>query len=226
LPNQFGVRGVDFAQSSARHFSDQHCQQPETGVHLKITSLHTAAAACLSLLSPIALAHPGHGLALTDGVLHPLTGFDHLLAMLGIGLWAARQNGAARWLVPASFVTLMATAAWLATLGHTLPFIESGIATSVLLIGLLIAFAARLPAAVGVTLVGMFAVFHGVAHGIEMPASGSGWVYGTGFLGTTVLLHAAGFFIGTTLNKHGTIARISGAGIAACGGFLALQALH
>jgi urease accessory protein len=193
---------------------------------LKISALRFPLLVSLSLFCPLVLAHPGHGSAVTDGILHPLTGLDHLLAMFGIGLWSAQQSGRVRWLIPAAFVALMALSAWIATLGHGPAFVDSGIAASVLLIGLLISFSARTSSFAGVAIVSVFAVFHGFGHGAEMPHAISGWLYGGGFLATTILLHAIGFLSGTALNKTHKLMRISGAGIAVCGGFMVLQGLH
>jgi urease accessory protein len=194
--------------------------------HLKIISLPSALAISLSLFSPLVFAHSGHGGAIANGFLHPLTGIDHLLAMLGVGVWSAQQSGRARWAIPVSFVSLMAVSAWIAALGYSPAFVESGIATSVLLIGLLISFSARASAVVGASVASVFAVFHGLAHGLELPGSVNGSLYGVGFLATTILLHAAGIFLGSELKAHRKLARIGGAGIAVCGGFLALQGLH
>jgi urease accessory protein len=192
---------------------------------LKISALRFPLLVSLSLFCPLVLAHPGHGSAITDGVLHPLTGLDHLLAMLGIGLWSAQQSGRARWLIPASFVTLMALSASIAPLGDSPGLIESGIAASVLLIGLLISFSAKTSAIAGAAIVSVFAVFHGYAHGAEMPHT-SGWLYGGGFVAMTILLHAIGFLGGTALNNKHKLMRMGGAGIAMCGGFMVLQGLH
>lgn len=193
---------------------------------MKISSLRISLAVLLSLLCPLVLAHPSHGSGIADGLLHPLTGLDHLLAMVGVGLWSAQQSGHSRWLIPGSFVLLMGFAGWLGTLGYSLPFIESGIATSVLLIGLLISFSIKTSALFGMLMVGMFAVLHGFAHGTEMPPSVSAWQFGAGFMLTTTLLHAIGFLSGTALHKNEKLMRIGGAGIAMCGGFLVFPGLH
>jgi urease accessory protein len=198
--------------------------------HLKTMSPRLALALALTLFSPLVLAHPGHGGAIADGILHPLTGLDHLVAMLGIGIWSAQQSGRARWLIPASFVCLMGASAWTAVLG-TVPgyspaFIESGIAASVLLIGLLISFSTRASALAGASIAAVFAVFHGFAHGAELPGSVNGWLYGGGFLATTILLQVAGLVVGNRLKTHHALVRFGGAGITVWGGLLALQGLH
>jgi len=161
-----------------------------------------------------AAAHPGHGMSYMSGLAHPLSGADHLLAMLAVGLWASQLVGRARWLVPASFVTVMTVAGGLGMAGIALPMVESGIAASVLALGLLVAMTARLPVASSSALVALFAVFHGYAHGAEMPAEGSVWAYGLGFVLSTAALHVAGLVLGRFNHK---LARVLGAAIAMAG---------
>ena len=131
---------------------------------------------CIALMSvafsSIAQAHPGHGGGLLAGIAHPLFGLDHVLAMVAVGVWAFQLGGRARWLVPASFVALMAVACGAGIAGVALPLVEAGIATSVLVLGLLIAFAVRVTPAFGAGIVALFAIFHGHAHGAEMPLMG------------------------------------------------------
>ena len=112
----------------------------------------------------IANAHPGHGGDFMAGISHPLSGADHLLAMIAVGVWAYQLGGRANWMVPASFVSLMAVAGGIGIAGIPFPMIESGIATSVLILGLLITFSVRVTPAIGACVVAMFAVFHGYAH--------------------------------------------------------------
>src|SRR5471032_3382046 len=145
----------------------------------------------LPLLFPVlAQAHPGHDLTwdFGGGFAHPLSGWDHLLAMTAVGLWAAQLGGRARWFVPSAFVGVMALAAVFGHFFGTIPGTEQGIAASILILGLLIATTARLPVAAGMALVGVFAVFHGVAHGAERPATAGGLGYGAGFVAATALL--------------------------------------
>lgn len=180
------------------------------------------------VIVPLAQAHPGHDgdhgdftWDFSGGVLHPLTGFDHLIAMLAVGLWAAQLGGRARWLVPAVFVALMTLGAALARSGVVLPGVEHMIAASVLVLGLLIATAARLPVAAGMTLVGLFAAFHGFAHGAEMPAGSQALSYGLGFIFATALIHAAGVGLGVvTATRSEKITRYAGWAIAASGAVL------
>lgn len=173
------------------------------------------------IFSGIAQAHPGHGGGYMAGIAHPFTGLDHVLAMLAVGIWAAQLGGRARWLVPGSFVALMAVAgsAGMAGIG-ALPMAESGIATSVLLLGLLIAFSVKLPTVLGAGIAGLFAIFHGYAHGAEMPMLSAPWQYGAGFVLSTAVLHGLGLLLGQGLNKQAIGLRAVGAAIAASGAWM------
>jgi len=124
-----------------------------------------------------ALAHTGVGAAsgFTHGFLHPLGGLDHVFAMIGVGLFAAVLGGRALWLVPLSFVTMMVVGAALGIAGVALPHVEIGIAFSVVALGAMVAFQWKFPLAVAALVVGLFAIFHGHAHGAEMPDSISGY---------------------------------------------------
>jgi len=167
-----------------------------------------------------AFAHPGHSSVdgIASGFAHPLSGWDHLLAMIAIGLWAAQLGGRACWRVPAAFVSVMALAAVGGHFLGVMPGVDQGIAASVLVLGLLIACAARLPLMASVALVGVFGIFHGVAHGAEMPATAGGLAFGAGFIGATVLLHAAGIGLGlATARLSERAPRLLGWGIAAAG---------
>jgi urease accessory protein len=189
-------------------------------LHLR-RSIQTAS--LLWALPVLVQAHPGHeGHDVTwdfaGGFAHPLSGWDHLLAMIAVGLWAAQLGGRARWLVPAAFVGVMALGAALARTGVPMPGVEQGIAASVLALGLLIAAAVRLPLAAGMALVGLFAIFHGLAHGAEMPATTGGLAYGAGFVAATALLHAAGLGLGLlTARISGRATKFAGWAIAASG---------
>jgi len=165
-----------------------------------------------------AYAHiiPGDVHGFTSGFAHPLHGLDHILVMAAVGLWAAQLGGRARWLVPASFVGVMALGGALAMAGLRIPFTEEGILLSVLVMGILVAVAARFPLAACMAIVGLFAFFHGHSHGTEMPANALGCAYGLGFVLATALLHASGIVLGTTaqqLSKTPVI-RFAGAAIA------------
>lgn len=177
------------------------------------------AAAAVSFPS-LAMAHPGHGeaLGLAHGFAHPLSGLDHILAMVTVGLLAAQLGGRALWLVPASFVTVMALGGCLGVAGIGMPFVELGIALSVVVLGGVVAFGLATPVAVAMGLAGFFAIFHGYAHGAEMPGSAGGLAYGAGFIAATVLLHALGIAGGLLL---GRTAQTNGARAIKCLGALA-----
>jgi urease accessory protein len=149
----------------------------------------------LCLLPTIAQAHTGvdHGSGFAAGWHHPIAGLDHLLTMVAVGLWAAQMGGRARWALPLSFVTVMAIGGLWGISGLPLPGIEVGIILSNLVLGALVLGAVRLPLGAGLALVAMSALFHGAAHGAEMPPSASAFSYAIGFLVATIGLHLAGF---------------------------------
>ena len=168
-------------------------------------ALRLSAAATLALIPAIASAHPGHegAAGLAHGFMHPLGGIDHILAMVAVGLIAARLGGRALWLVPASFVVTMAVAGLAGMAGIGLAHAEAGIALSLLVLGAMIALRLTMPVAAAMALVGFFAIFHGYAHGAEMPETVSGLAYGAGFLAATALLHGLGIALGLTINQSG-----------------------
>ena len=185
--------------------------------------LRKALYAIALFLSPaMAFAHTGHDHAgLLSGVAHPITGLDHLLAMLAVGLWAAQQSGAARWALPLTFVTSMLLGGLLGFAGVELPLLEAGIAGSVLAFGLLVAVAARLPMAVALGLTALFALTHGVAHGLELPALASPWGYAAGFVAATAALHAAGYLAVRHLPRAAApLVRMAGGASAVAGAWL------
>ena len=163
-----------------------------------------ALTAALVLAPSLAFAHPGlpgHTHDLTTGFLHPLGGLDHILAMVAVGLFAAQLGGRALWLVPASFVTMMAAAGLAGMSGVALPMTETGIALSVIVLGAAVALRASMPVAAAMALVGFFAIFHGYAHGLETPETASGLAYGLGFVAATALLHGLGIGLGVVLGR-------------------------
>src|SRR5262245_22655719 len=131
----------------------------------------TATALSLALLPTAASAHVGFGdtNGFVQGFMHPISGIDHLLAMVAVGLFAARLGGNAKWVVPLTFVLVMTLTGVLGMTGVSIPFVEIGIALSVIVLGLAVASQSGLPLTVAVALVGFFAIFHGHAHGAEMP---------------------------------------------------------
>jgi urease accessory protein len=154
-----------------------------------------------------ALAHTGVGDAtgFAHGFLHPIGGLDHVLVMVAVGVLAAHLSGHALWLVPGAFVLVMAVGGALAMVGVELPFVEIGVALSVVALGAAIALRLDLPLAAAMALVGLFAVFHGQAHGAEMPETASGLAYGAGFILATTLLHVVGIGLGIALARLGPL---------------------
>lgn len=175
-----------------------------------ISTVRRAAMAALFLaaMCGAALAHTGHGDAggFAHGFTHPLGGLDHVLAMVAVGLFAAHLGGRALWLVPATFVAAMALGGALGMAGVALPFVETAIALSVVVFGLAVALRMSVPVLGAMALVGVFAIFHGHAHGAEMPADASGARYAGGFLLATALLHCAGIVLGLTIARLGAFA--------------------
>lgn len=191
-------------------------------MHLLLTAL------CAICLLPVsALAHTGAGQStgFSVGFIHPAGGTDHLLAMLAVGLWAAQMGGRAAWAVPGAFVGMMIAGGVLGMSGVHVPYLEAGILVSVLVLGVLVAGAFKLPLAIGGMLAGIFAVFHGHAHGAEMPIAVGAVSYSAGFALATALLHAAGILAGTGLRKLNIekITRFAGCGIALGGIYLAVS---
>lgn len=182
-------------------------------------------ALALAMLLPLpAYAHVGHGAThgFGNGFLHPFMGLDHLLAMTAVGIWAGQRGGRALWLLPVVFVLTMALGGALGVSGVGLPGVEAGIVASVLVLGVLIATAVRFPLLAASVLTAAFALFHGHAHGTEMPATLSGFAYGAGFCTATALLHGAGVALPTSLRRlvgerHPSWLRFAGAGIGAAG---------
>ncbi|TDW33475.1 urease accessory protein [Rhizobium azibense] len=175
-------------------------------------------------LPAAAYAHPvaGEAAGFAHGFTHPISGIDHVLAMIMVGVFAYQLGGRATWLVPATFVLVMALGGALGVAGIDIPFVEAGIALSVVLLGAVVAFNVKAPAAIAMAVVGLFATFHGHAHGAEMPESAAGAAYGGGFLIATALLHAVGLGLGYAIGRIGErrgfiVTRLAG-GIAAIAG--------
>ena len=175
------------------------------------------------LVATPALAHIERGQAagFFSGLSHPVSGMDHVLAMVAVGLWGAQLGAPAMWLLPVTFPMVMAMGGVLGLLGIPLPFVEIAIALSAVLLGIMVMSEARPPVAVAAIMVGFFAVFHGHAHGTELPAGQSGLLYSMGFVMATGCLHGLGITIGLIHRwPAGKIAlRIAGAGVALGGAF-------
>jgi urease accessory protein len=157
------------------------------------------AIAMFAASATVANAHVGVGDTggFAHGFWHPIGGIDHILAMVMVGLFAAQLGGRAMWLVPAAFVGVMAWGGVVGFSGLPLPFVELGIGLSIVVFGAAVAFCLKPVVAVAMGLVGFFALFHGFAHGAEMPDSVAGFTYGAGFVVATALLHAAGLGLGS-----------------------------
>jgi urease accessory protein len=187
---------------------------------IKKTPLPTAwqPALALLLLAPaVALAHVGQGDiggGLLSGFLHPIMGPDHVIAMVAVGMWGAQLGAPAIWILPVTFPIVMAFGGVLGALGVPIPGIEIGIAASAIALGGMVAFAARPPLWIAAVLVGIFAIFHGHAHGAELPESANAIAYSIGFVVATGGLHALGILIGVA-NRWPSGARLLRAGGAA-----------
>lgn len=185
----------------------------------------------VGLLAPaLALAHAGQG-DLSSGFIagfeHPLFGLDHGVAMIAVGLWGAQLGSPAIWLLPVTFPLVMAFGGLLGVLGVNLPGVEIGIAVSAIALGLMVALAVCPPLAVAGILVGLFALFHGYAHGAELPESGHALAYTLGFVIATGFLHVTGILIGL-INRWPWGLRslqAGGAAIAVCGMYFLLPHL-
>lgn len=186
------------------------------------------AAVLLGAASAPAYAHIGIGptSSFSAGFLHPLSGLDHLTVMIAVGLWAALKGGKAIWAWPAAFVGVMLAGAGLGMAHVPLPFVEPGILASVVALGLLVALAVDLPVSAGMAIIGVFALFHGHAHGAEAPENIGGLEYMMGFAIATAMLHAAGIGVGfASGSRYRPLTRSAGAVCAAIGVSLAFGAL-
>lgn len=176
----------------------------------------------LILLMPAtASAHSETGTVggFTSGFLHPLTGLDHIVAMVAVGLWGAYLGAPAMWLLPVVFPVVMALGGALGVLAVPLPGVEKCIALSGIILGLAVAFAARPPLWIAAVIVGFFAIFHGHAHGTELPESANAMTYAVGFVLATGLLHLSGIALGLLVRWPWgrVLVRVSGAAIAIIG---------
>jgi urease accessory protein len=183
--------------------------------------------AAAAAMSGAAAAHTGHGThGLLEGLAHPVSGADHLLAMLAVGLWAAvALPQGRRWQAPALFVAVMAAAATLAGLGIAVPTgLETAIAASVVLLGGLLIGGQRVAAPAGLALVAVSAALHGAAHGLEMAPATSALAYGTGFVAATAAWHAVGLIAGGGLRRLGGAAQAAAGSLVGAGGLLMLLA--
>lgn len=162
-----------------------------------------------SSFSSLSYAHPGHGLAsVYTGFAHPFTGLDHLLVMLAIGIWAAHIGGKARWQLPLTFLALMTVGATLGLAGMQVAGVETAIAASVLAMGVLLMLLTPIQPQLRFLIVGVFALVHGIAHGVELSAQ-STWAALVGMLLATALLHGMGLWLGQRLSQQQAISRLA-----------------
>ncbi|WP_219216058.1 HupE/UreJ family protein [Variovorax boronicumulans] len=196
------------------------------------SSFPSLAITALGLLPLLASAHVGvdggahHDIGFVQGFVHPFTGLDHLAAMVAVGLWSALIARTGRDLLwaPLGFAGMLLAGALLGLAGVQVPAVEPMIAASLLVIGLLVATRLRLPGPVAAVVVGVFAVFHGVAHGYELAGDHGAGLAIAGMVLATALLHTAGIAVGWTLRQRGAwLPRVAGAAVALFGAALLAQ---
>jgi urease accessory protein len=197
--------------------------------HAIANSMRQLLALLVLLIAAPAWAHTAEGVAggFISGFLHPIAGWDHVVAMVAVGLWGAFLGRPAVWLLPVVFPMVMAFGGALGVVGVPLPGVEIGIAMSAIVLGAMVASAARPPLWVAALIVAVFAIFHGHAHGTELPQSASPIAYSLGFVMATGCLHAAGIGLSllTRWRQGQALVRAGGGAIAALGVFFLSQAL-
>jgi urease accessory protein len=195
-------RGVSTSQVSKKEFS------------MRFPKTATLFAIILSLLAFPALAHTGDGYGggFVAGFTHPILGWDHVAAMVAVGLWGAFLGAPAIWILPVVFPLVMALGAAAGIVGLPVPAVETGIALSAVVLGLMIALAARPPLWIAAVIVGAFAVFHGYAHGTELPSTVNAFAYAVGFVVSTGLLHLIGIGFGLLVKWPAGRVAVRGAG--------------
>lgn len=181
------------------------------------------------LCAPMAFAHPlkGEAVGFLTGFRHPISGLDHVLAMVAVGLWGAQLGAPAIWVLPLAFPMVMAFGGMLGLMGVPLPGTEYGIAFSAIMLGAAVMFEARPRLGFAAALVGFFAIFHGYAHGTELPPGQSALLYSMGFVIATGCLHCMGIGIGTIhrWSWGQKLLRVAGGLVAVGGGFFMWRAL-
>ncbi|MFV1988389.1 MAG: HupE/UreJ family protein [Gemmatimonadota bacterium] len=177
--------------------------------------------------SPLAAHEGGTAAGLLSGLYHPISGLDHVLAMVAVGIWGAQLGQPAIWALPVTFPVVMAFGGMLGLLGLPLPGAEIGIGLSALALGAMVALERRPSLAAAGVLVGFFAIFHGYAHGVELPEGQNGLAYSIGFVASTGMLHVAGIAIGLIHKwERGRLAlRAIGSGIALAGAWFVWSAV-
>jgi urease accessory protein len=162
-----------------------------------------------------------------SGVKHPLSGLDHIVAMVSVGLWGAQLGKPAIWALPVTFPLVMAVGGFLGLIGIPLPGVEVGIAASAILLGAAVLYEARPPLSLAAVLVATFAIFHGYAHGAELPPGDSGLLYSLGFIVATGFLHGCGIAVGLIHRWQWgqQVLRLAGGAVLATGGVFLWKAL-
>jgi urease accessory protein len=188
-----------------------------------------AVALLATLWAPSALAHllQGEANGFVTGFMHPISGADHVLAMVAVGLWGAQLGAPAIWVLPVAFPLVMAMGGMLGFIGIPLPGVEFGIAASAIVLGTAVAFELRPSLVIAALVVGCFAIFHGDAHGTERPPGQSVLLYSVGFVIATGCLHAVGIGIGTIHRRRWgrNLLRVAGTLVAAGGAFFMWKAI-
>lgn len=197
--------------------------------HAQTLQLFTALSLIFLLAPVMAHAHVAQGQAagFFTGIEHPWSGLDHILAMVAVGLWGAQLGNPAIWVLPIAFPMMMAVGAMMGLMGIPVPGVEIGIALSAIMLGLMVLLDMRAKLLIAGILVGFFAIFHGHAHGTELPAGQSGLLYSMGFVIGTGCLHGVGILIGL-IHKYPVgriLLRTAGAFIMAMGCFFLWQAV-
>jgi urease accessory protein len=193
---------------------------------MKTNSIRLPLALAFAALSTSAFAHAqiGQATGFLTGFLHPLTGLDHIIAMVAVGLWGAQLGAPAIWLLPVTFPMVMAFGGFLGLIGVPIPGVEIGIALSGVLLGAAVMTESRPPLYVAAALIAIFAICHGHAHGAELPPGTSGLTYSIGFVVATGLLHACGIGIGTVHRwPYGRLALRALGGLISVGGVFFLS---
>lgn len=192
-------------------------------ITIKVRRVMTFTAGAIMLSADSAMAHKQAGLAegFASGFMHPILGPDHLIAMVAVGLWGAQLRNPAIWVLPITFPVVMSIGGMLGVIGFPLPFVEIGVAASAIVLGGMVAACIRPPLWIAGLMVGAFAIFHGYAHGTELPNAVNPLAYGAGFVTATGLLHLAGIMIGLLVRWP-----IGAQAVRACGGMIALIGVY
>jgi len=219
IPTEHGARNTEHGQSAGLPYPESVLCAPWSVLRRVFRQI--AAALPATLWPALAAAHtePGRAEGFLAGLHHPVSGLDHVLAMVAVGLWGAQLGPPAIWLLPVTFPMVMAFGGMLGLIGVPVPGVEVGIALSGLLLGLAVLAEWRPPVWTAGVIVGFFAVFHGHAHGTELPAGASALLYSIGFVMATGTLHAIGIGIGV-VHRWGVgrvVLRVAGGVVALAG---------